>query len=71
VEHPHYNTPSGRETWIDMVGRVGVVDHKEGNAILQQDESTGTVTVKATIPLPEKFRSFLEREHSRANKFID
>jgi len=69
VFHPYYNTPSGQETWIDMAGTV--VDHNEGSAILQQDGNTGRVIVKAIIPLPEKFRSLLEREHTRANKFIN
>jgi hypothetical protein len=66
IEHPFYNTPSGR---IEMAESVGV-DHVQGNATVQEDERTGMVIVKATIPLPQKFQSFLEREHARASKFI-
>jgi hypothetical protein len=42
-----------------------------GDAILREDEGTGMVTVKARIDLPEKFQSFIDRENSRANKFMD
>ena len=70
IEHPYYNTPSGRTKWTEMVECAGV-DHKQGGATIQEDERTGIVVVKAAIPLPEKFRSFLDREHARANKFIN
>ncbi len=69
IEHPYYNTPSGRTRWIEMAESVGL-NHEQGDATVQEDESTGMVVVKATIPLPKKFSSFLEREHARANKFI-
>ena len=68
IEHPYYNTPSGRTRWIELA-KCGVVDHEQGDAAVQEDESTGMVIVKAKIPLPEKFQSLLVREHARANKF--
>jgi hypothetical protein len=70
VEHPFYNTITGRKRWIDMVGTVAVDGNNQCYAAVQEDESTGMVVVKATIPLPVKFESFLEREHARSNKFL-
>lgn len=69
IEHPYYNTPSGRTNWISV--ECAGVDHKQGGATVQEDERTGIIVVKAAIPLPEKFRSFLDREHARANKFTN
>jgi len=67
VEHPYYNTPSGRKVWLEMDTRVV---QSNGDAILQEDEDTGMVILKARIDLPEKFQSFIERENSRAKKFM-
>ena len=67
LEHPYYNTPSGRKIWIDMDRSV----QSHGDAILREDEDTGMVIVKARIELPEKFQSFIERESSRAKKFME
>ncbi|KAL3823187.1 hypothetical protein ACHAXA_010071 [Cyclostephanos tholiformis] len=67
LEHPYYNTPSGRKIWLGMDRRV----QGHGDAILREDEDTGIVTIRARIDLPEKFQSFLDRENSRANKFMD
>ncbi len=67
IEHPYYNTPPGRKVWHGMDRRI----QSNGDAILREDEDTGMVTIWARIDLPEKFRSFIDRENSRANKFMD
>ncbi|KAL3767431.1 hypothetical protein ACHAW5_004824 [Stephanodiscus triporus] len=67
LEHPFYNTPSGRKIWRDMDRSV----QSHGDAMLREDADTGMVIVKARIELPEKFQSFIERERSRAKKFME
>jgi hypothetical protein len=67
VEHPYYNTPSGRKIWLEMDRRL----QSNGDPLLQEDEDTGMVIIKARIDLPEKFQSFIERENSRAKKFME
>jgi len=66
VEHPYYNTPDGRKLWAD----IGKKEVFHGNATLWEDEGTGNVMVKATIPLPNKFESFMKHESERADKFL-
>ena len=41
-----------------------------GEAIIWEDEA-GLVIIKATIDIPDKFRTFMERENTRAIKFMD
>mmetsp|Transcript_4354 Transcript_4354/g.9640 ORF Transcript_4354/g.9640 Transcript_4354/m.9640 type:complete len:549 (-) Transcript_4354:67-1713(-) len=65
LEHPFYNTPAGREDWISL----GQREIRHGDALLWEDDSTGTVKIKAKIELPQKFESFLRRENERVDKF--
>ncbi|KAL7529045.1 hypothetical protein ACHAXR_006153 [Thalassiosira sp. AJA248-18] len=65
LEHPYYNTPSGRKEWIAMGGRKML----HGDALLWEDEDTDTVMIKARTELPKKFESFLKHENARATKF--
>jgi len=66
LEHPHYNTDSGRREWIDMSQKNDV---KMSDRLLFEDEDTGLIMIKEQIPLPDKFDSFLQHEHARATKF--
>ena len=66
VAHPYYNTPAGHKEWTDM--SQSEKSCYGDDAELYEDD-TGIVMVKASISLPEKFYSFLEREDARANKF--
>ena len=66
IEHPYYNTPSGREEWSQL--KQGTLNLDEG-CLLEEDEETGTVTLRARIDLPNKFESFLMHEDARAIKF--
>ena len=66
IAHPYYNTPAGRKQWIDMDRRIQI----HGEAIIWEDEA-GLVMIKATIDIPDKFRTFMERENTRAIKFMD
>jgi len=68
IEHPYYNTPSGREEWSQMNKESLRLD--EG-CNLEEDKETGNVTVRVRIDLPEKFASFLSHEDARANKFLN
>ena len=68
VEHPYYNTPAGYKQWMNM--SQSEKSSYGDDAELYEDDDTGMVMVKASISLPEKFSSFLEREDMRANKFM-
>ena len=67
LEHPHYNTVSGRREWINVSQKKN--DVKMSDRLLYEDEDTGLIMIKAQIPLPDKFDSFLQHEHARATKF--
>mmetsp|Transcript_31727 Transcript_31727/g.57444 ORF Transcript_31727/g.57444 Transcript_31727/m.57444 type:complete len:530 (-) Transcript_31727:111-1700(-) len=67
LEHPYYNTESGRKEWIDM----GCREMVHGDTLLCEDEDTGTVMIKATTELPQKFESFMHHENARAIKFAE
>lgn len=67
IEHPYYNSPTGREEWSQM--KKDTLNLGEG-CHLEEDEETGIVTLKVTIDLPKKFASFLRHEGARANKFL-
>ncbi|KAL9183114.1 hypothetical protein ACHAXT_004901 [Thalassiosira profunda] len=58
LEHPYYNTPSGRQEWEAERG--------DRDALVWEDK--GTVMVRARIDLPSKFESFIQHEGSRAAK---
>ena len=66
LEHPHYNTVSGRREWINVSQKNDV---KMSDRLLCEDEDTGLIMIKAQIPLPDKFDSFLQHEHARSTKF--
>jgi hypothetical protein len=66
IAHPYYNTPAGRKQWFDMDRRIQI----HGEAMIWEDE-TGLAMIKATIDIPDKFRTFMERENTRAIKFMD
>jgi len=66
LEHPHYNTQSGRKEWIAMGGR----EIRLGDALLWENEARGMVMIRARTELPAKFESFLRHEDARADKFL-
>lgn len=68
IEHPYYNTPSGREVWSNL--KIDTLNLDE-ECLLEEDEETGIVTLTARIELPQKFASFLMHEDARANKFLN
>ena len=65
LEHPYYNTPFGQKAWDEMKEKKAF----GGDGSLWEDTETSTVMMKASIPLPNKFESFLKRENERATKF--
>ena len=66
LEHPYYNTPSGRQEWLGL----GCRELRHDAALLWQDPETDTVMVRAKINLPKKFESFLRHENERALKLL-
>lgn len=63
LEHPYYNTPIGREEFEEMNKTADVA----GNGDLWVADN-GTVMVGVSIPIPDKFESFLQREEDRYNR---
>ena len=63
-QHPYYNTKEGR---IDLNKRL-IRGEKVLSGHLFEDENDGIVYVKAEIPIPNKFISFLDREEERFNR---
>ena len=61
LEHPYYNTHSGRQEW--NAERRG---SDSDDASVWENEDTGIVMVRARISLPAKFESLLKHESSRA-----
>jgi len=68
IEHPYYNTPSGREEWSQL--KKDTLNLGEG-CHLEEDEESGIVSLRVMIDLPKKFASFLMHEDARANKFLN
>lgn len=66
IAHPYYNTVVGRKQWIGLDRRIQV----SGEAMIWEDD-TGVVMIKAVIEIPDKFRTFMERESARAIKLMD
>ena len=66
LEHPYYNTPSGRQDC--QMKKVERGDKCSGDALVWEDEVSGSVMVRARVDLPPKFESFLTHEGSRAAK---
>jgi hypothetical protein len=62
LEHPYYNTLDGRQELEEM--------SKEGNVAKDglYFAEDGTVMVSVSIPMPDKFESFLNREEERYNR---
>lgn len=67
LDHPWYNTGSGLEEWA----RMGEGKVKIGNATLFRENTMEPVRIKARVPLPAKFESFLYHENKRALKFME
>jgi hypothetical protein len=63
MEHPYYNTDVGRNEWEALDD-----DSKFGGGMLSLSQD-GIVRVSASIDLPTKFESFLNREEARSSKF--
>ena len=59
LQHPYYNTPIGREDFE----RMTPAELTARECIWTTED--GTVMVTASIPLPDKFESFMTREHTR------
>lgn len=59
LEHPYYNSEEGRKEFENL--------SDEAKSSMKGVEQTpdGTVLVRASIPLPEKFTNFMEHEQDR------
>lgn len=65
LEHPYYNSEIGRKEFASLSDGA----KSEMKGIEQAPD--GTVLVRATIPLPQKFTNFMEREQSRYEQLQD
>ena len=65
LEHPYYNSEEGLKEFENLSD--GARSAMKG----VEQTPDGTVMVRATIPLPEKFRSFMEREEDRFERLRD
>jgi len=65
LDHPWYNTDIGLKEWTSM----GKAEVRIGNATLFRESSMEPVRIRARVPLPAKFESFLSHENERALKF--
>lgn len=65
LEHPYYNSEIGRKEFASLSDAA----KSEMKGIEQAPD--GTVLVRATIPLPQKFTNFMEREQSRYEQLQD
>lgn len=65
LQHPFYNSEMGRKLFDEM---SEVQRFAGGNMWLSEDD---TVMVSASIDLPEKFSSLLDREEERFIKLSD
>ena len=66
LDHPYYNTPEGRKEWDRLPD-----DKKLAGGFLALSEDGSKVEVRASIELPNKFRSFLLKEAERQDKLAD
>ena len=66
--HPYFNSDIGRAEFNKLA-----FDHERNEVAISEhvflDDADDLVYVKASIPLPQKFSSFLERENERYYKF--
>jgi len=65
LEHPYYNSEIGRKEYETLSDEA-----KSAMKVVEQTPD-GTVLVRASIPLPEKFKSFMEREQDRYERLQD
>lgn len=61
LEHPYYNTVVGRKFFDD---NREILLEANNSLWLAED---GTVMVSASIPIPNKFEAFMDREEERYN----
>ena len=59
LEHPVFNTKDGRSSYEQL--------REKDSAIWERDD--GKVMITVSIPLPEKFKNFMDREEDRYEKF--
>jgi hypothetical protein len=59
LEHPYYNTPSGRKEFDNK-------SKKNDKDSVYIDEKTNLVMVQAMIKLPDKFMKFLDRNDAKS-----
>jgi len=65
LDHPYFNTPEGRAEW-DVLPDI----EKFANGTLVLSEDGSTVQVHASIDLPNKFQSFLDKEEDRQERLV-
>lgn len=65
LEHPFYNTRAGREVWNTLCESEKAF---EGGKLWLSPEDD-TVMVSASIELPQKFKSFLDRSEAVFQKY--
>mmetsp|Transcript_55808 Transcript_55808/g.167264 ORF Transcript_55808/g.167264 Transcript_55808/m.167264 type:complete len:307 (-) Transcript_55808:148-1068(-) len=66
LEHPYFNTEAGRKEWDAMQ-----LKEKKYDGSMLSLSGRGKVEVRASIDLPKKFKSVLDRDEERAEKFAD
>lgn len=75
LDHPYYNTPDGRKEWDEMMmvnkQKFVKISSTDGAEAILREETDGKVKVHASIPLPNKFQSFLKKEEERQEKLGD
>lgn len=75
LDHPYYNTPDGRKEWDEMMmvnkQKIVKISSSDGAEAILKEETDGKVKVHASIPLPNKFLSFLKKEEERQEKLGD
>lgn len=64
LEHPFYNTESGRRVWEDLDD-----DAKHANGTVWLHKDANKVMVTFSIDVPVKFNKFLDHEEGRYHKF--
>ena len=69
LKHPFYNTLAGREVWNTLSDNDRDKVFENGSTFLWYDANRDTVMVSASIELPQKFRSFLDRSEAVYQKY--
>ena len=65
LEHPFYNTRAGREVWANLPEADKVFEESQ----FWYSPDTDKVMVSASIELPQKYRSFLDRSEAVYQKY--